>query len=122
MERNIQSHKDLKVWQESINLVLKVYEITTSFPHDEKFILTQQLKRAVVSVPSNIAEGFARKGNKELVQFLYVALGSLTEVETQLEISLRLKYISDITDLENQIKFIRVMLSSLIKSIKSKTP
>src|SRR5690606_24171257 len=119
-DNKINSHKDLKVWQESMNLVLEVYKITDSLPKNEDFILKPQLRRSVISIPSNISEGFGRKGNKELLQFLYIALDSLSELETQIEIVFRLRYIDNIEETVEKIKFIRVMLTKLIQSIKSK--
>ena len=113
----IQSHKDLKVWQESMDLVVMIYDITEQFPSKEAFGLTSQLRRASVSIPSNIAEGAGRKGGKEFSRFLYIALGSLSEVETQLEISQRLNYINNIEEINKRIYFIRNMLSNLIKSL-----
>lgn len=76
-------HKDLDVWKKSMDLVESIYKITQIFPDSEKFGLTTQMRRAVVSIPSNIAEGSARKGDKELIQFLHIAIGSLSELETQ---------------------------------------
>jgi four helix bundle protein len=76
-------HKDLDVWKKSMNLVVLIYDITSKFPSDERFGLTSQMRRAAVSIPSNIAEGAARKGDKEFIQFLMIALGSLSELETQ---------------------------------------
>jgi four helix bundle protein len=77
------NHKDLDVWKKSMNLVVLIYDITSKFPSDERFGLTSQMRRAAVSIPSNIAEGAARKGDKEFIQFLMIALGSLSELETQ---------------------------------------
>ena len=120
MENKIHSHKDLKVWQEAMDLVTNIYNIVQSFPEIEKFGLSSQMRRAAISIPSNIAEGFARQGNKELTHFLYIALGSLSEIETQLEIAFRLQYIQKIDEQTEKIKFIRILLSRLIKSIKLK--
>ena len=78
----IKSHKDLKVWQEAMNMVVIVYELSEKFPSKEVYGLTSQLRRASISIPSNIAEGAGRRGNKEFIRFLYIALGSLYEVET----------------------------------------
>ena len=114
----IKSHKDLKVWQESMNLVTKIYKVSEVFPRPEIYGLSSQIRRAAVSIPSNIAEGAGRKGENEFVRFLYIALGSLSEVETQLEISLRLNYIKDIEEINKNIYFIRNMLVNLIKSLK----
>ncbi|AZB21050.1 four helix bundle protein [Kaistella haifensis] len=120
MNNDIRSHKDLKVWQESMDLVTEIYRISDCFPENEKFGLTSQIRRCAISIPSNIAEGCARKGNRELLQFLYVSLGSLAELETQYEIAQNLKYIKESEEIRNKIIFIRIMLSNLIKSIKNK--
>ena len=104
------NHKDLDVWKKSMDLVEEIYTLTKSFPDDEKFGLTNQIRRAIVSVPSNIAEGAARKGDKEFLQFLYIALGSLSEVETQYLIAVRLKYSKENNDLEEKINDVRRMI------------
>lgn len=87
------THKDLDVWELGIKLVEVIYAFTKYFPKEEIYGLTSQLRRSAISVPSNIAEGYARAGNKELIHFLYIALGSLSELETQIIISINLKYI-----------------------------
>ena len=92
----MKSHKDLDVWKRSIVLVTEIYRITKTFPDDEKYGMINQMRRSAVSVPSNIAEGSARNSRKENIQFLYVALGSLSELETQLIISNNLEYISEV--------------------------
>ena len=115
--KKLNSHKDLKVWQESMTLVVVVYKATEDFPKHEIYGLTSQIRRATVSIPSNIAEGAGRRGNKEFIRFLYIALGSLSEVETQLEIAYRLKYLNELETINKRIYFIRKMLSSLIKSL-----
>lgn len=86
---------DLLVWQEAIQLVKMVYEVTAGFPRDELYGLTSQMRRAAVSVPSNIAEGAARFGTKEFLQFLAIARGSLSEIETQIIIANRLGFIGN---------------------------
>lgn len=82
----IESYRDLKVWQKSVNLVTEIYEITRSFSKEEIYTLASQLRRAAISVPSNIAEGWGRNSTKEYVHFLRIARGSLLELETQLVI------------------------------------
>ena len=116
---NIKTHKDLDVWKKSMDLVERVYRLTKSFPDSEKYGLTNQIRRCAVSVSSNIAEGAARNTDKEFVQFCYIALGSLSELETQLLIAERLKYSQNIDILENVVE-IRRMLLGLIKYLKSK--
>jgi len=91
----MKSFTELDVWQKSRELVKLVYQITLLFPKEEIYGLTNQLRRSVVSVPSNIAEGNGRQSNKETMHFLYIAKGSLYEVETQLYLSNDLEYISE---------------------------
>ena len=116
---NIKTHKDLDVWKKSMDLVERVYRRTERFPDSEKYGLINQIRRCAVSVSSNIAEGAARNTDKEFVQFCYIALGSLSELETQLLIAERLKYSQNIDILENVVE-IRRMLLGLIKYLKSK--
>lgn len=117
----MKTHKDLDVWKKSIALVTAMYQLTRSFPKDEIYGLIQQLRRSAVSIPSNIAEGAARHHKTEYVQFLYIALGSLSELETQWLISKNLEYLDEknynfINDLVQEI---RRMLLGLIKHLKS---
>ena len=93
--RKIRDYRDLIVWQQSRRLVKTVYEATRHFPKEELFGLTQQVRRAAVSVPSNIAEGYGRGSRKEYIRFLYTARGSLYEVQTQLVLAEDLGYLSD---------------------------
>jgi len=95
----IKTFKDLKVWQKGIELVREIYEITNTFPRDEQYGLSAQMKRAAISIPSNIAEGFRRRYVKEHKQFLSIALGSSAELETQIIIAKELGYIKDGQDL-----------------------
>ena len=93
---SIKSFHDLELWHKALDMVDAIYDLTEDFPKTEMFGLANQLKRAAVSVPSNIAEGSARNGTKELLHFLAIARGSLAEIETQLEISKRRKYGKDV--------------------------
>ena len=114
----MKSHKDLIVWQKSMDHVTAIYVATKSFPQDELFGIVSQMRRAAVSIPSNIAEGYGRLYDKETVKFLSNALGSASELETQLIISKDLGYmpIEDFQKLITQIEEIIRMLSALIKS------
>jgi four helix bundle protein len=90
----MKSFRELRVWQSSVNLVERVYDLTRSLPREELFGLSSQLRRGAVSIPSNIAEGHAREHLREYLHHLSIAQGSLAEVETQLELAARLKYLS----------------------------
>lgn len=92
---NVKTHKDLDVWRKSMDFVTKLYKTTAVFPKEEMYGLSSQMRRAAVSIPSNIAEGAARKSNKEFIQFLHIALGSTVEIETQLIVSKNLKFIDE---------------------------
>lgn len=112
------THKDLKVWQKSIDMVVEIYRTTSSLPKEELYGLTSQIRRASVSIPSNIAEGYGRFSEKELVRFLFISLGSASEVETQLIICYRLDYLQEkefnyLSQLNNEII---KMLAGLIRS------
>ena len=117
----IKSFTDLSAWKEAHKLVLMIYEATKGFPNEEKFGLVNQLRRAVVSISSNIAEGFSRNTNKEKVQFYYTALGSLTEVHNQSIIAKDVAYIDtrQFGKLMQQIITVNKLLSGLIKSAKN---
>ena len=116
----MRSHKDLIVWQKSMALVRRLYEVTRLFPHEEMFGLVSQMRRAAVSIPSNIAEGYGRIYDKERVNFLSIALGSASELETQLMISADLGYVNDAdgTELSSLNNEVILMLSSLIKGMR----
>lgn len=118
----IKTHKDLEVWKKSVSLVTSIYELTKSFPSDEIYGITNQIRRSAISIPSNIAEGSARKGDKEFIQFLYISLGSLSELETQLIIAKNLKYLSekDFNIISVHLKEIGKMLMGLIRFVKTK--
>jgi four helix bundle protein len=117
----MKTHKELNVWQESIKLVTLVYEKAKLFPKDEMFSLTSQIKRSAISVPSNISEGGARESDKEYLRFLFIAQGSLSELDTQLIIANNLNFLSnsDHTQIEERLVEIRKMLSGLINYRKN---
>ena len=110
--------ENLEVWKKSIILVKEVYTLVKLFPKEENYALSDQVRRSVVSIPSNIAEGSGRNSPKEFVQFLYIALGSINELETQLIIAKEIGYLKDIEEIRNKILEIKKMLNSLITSIK----
>lgn len=89
------TYKDLRVWQKADELAFEIYKMTKKFPKDEIYGLTSQLRRAVLSVPTNIVEGYARKGDKELARFVNISIGSLAEVEYLLTFAGRLQYVSN---------------------------
>lgn len=123
MENKIKNFTDLIVWQRGHSLVLNIYRITTNFPKEEKFGLTDQLRRASVSFTSNISEGFGRDKMNDKSHFYTMALGSLYEIQNQLYISKDLKYINvkEFDVLLNECTEISKMSSSLIKKVRSLT-
>mgnify|MGYP003852189529 CR=1 FL=1 len=114
------THKDLDVWNISIELVIELYKSTSDFPKSELFSLTQQIRRAVISIPSNISEGYGRGSVKERVRYLHIALGSQAEVETQLIICEKLGYLSStqFEHLDSMNKRVGQMLVKLIQAFK----
>lgn len=113
------NHKELDVWKKGMDLVEMVYSISNSFPEAERFGLTSQIRRAAISIPSNIAEGAARKSDKELLQFVSIALGSLAEIETQYLIAIRLGFLKidkSITCLINDEKQLLLGFRNYIKN------
>jgi four helix bundle protein len=120
----MKTHKDLEVWQASIDLAKEVYETTKTYPKEEAFGLVSQMRRCAVSIPSNIAEGAARNGRKEFLQFLHIALGSLSELDTQIEIS-RATGTGDASRLEHLLETttrVKMMTNGLIRSLKRSGP
>jgi len=117
----IKSFRDLDVWKLGMDIVVDVYEVTKSFPKEEVYGLISQMRRAAVSIASNIAEGFNRYHNKEYRQFLYIALGSCAELETQIEVSMSLGYItqSERDTIIEKLDHEGRMLKSLIKCLKA---
>ncbi len=118
----MKTHKDLDVWQAAIDLAKEVYETTRSYPEEEKFGLVSQMRRCAVSVPSNIAEGAARNSNKEFLHFLYIALGSISELDTQIEISkaVDIADVKKLQELQERVVRVRKLTSGLIRSLKHK--
>ena len=114
------NHKDLNVWKDSIELVKNIYLITSKFPKNEVYGLTSQIRRSAVSIPSNLAEGAARQTKKEFSQFIFIALGSLSELKTQLIIAKEIKFINnfEFNEINEKITLIRKMLLGLNKSLK----
>ena len=116
----MQNHKDLVVWKKSMELVTDIYKVTRDYPQDELFGIVSQMRRAAVSIPSNISEGYGRLYGKETVKFLSNARGSASELETQIIISRNLGFAADdkLVELQNQIAEILKMLSALIKTLE----
>jgi four helix bundle protein len=99
----VRKHHELKAWQEAMELVKEIYQVTRDFPKEEIYGLVSQMRHAAVSIPSNISEGAARGGDREFIQFLIIARGSLSELETQLLISHDLGYMRDVADIKERI-------------------
>ncbi len=114
-------HKKLDLWNAAMELAVAVYKITELFPKEERYSLTDQIRRAVSSVPGNVAEGAARQTKKEFINYLHMAQGSLSELDTHLELSRRLGYLAQEswTSLDKQVERIDKMLSGLIRHQKS---
>jgi four helix bundle protein len=115
----MRTYKELDVWKNGVELVKKVYIATSGFPKEEMYGLTSQIRRSVVSIPSNIAEGSARNSTGEFIQFLYIALGSAAELETQLIITKDLGFLKDLSLFEDLEK-IKAQLINLIKVLKNR--
>lgn len=117
----MKSYRDLIVWQKAIILVTEVYTLTKTFPDDEKFGLTSQIRRSVISIPSNIAEGYGRNYTKDYIRFLQIARGSLFECQTQIEIACKLNYL-DVSNIKQVSEYgleIEKMLNSLINKLSA---
>jgi four helix bundle protein len=115
----VRTHKDLDVWKKAVVFVTDIYKATNSFPSSELYGLTSQIRRAAVSVPSNISEGAARKSKTEFKQFLFIALSSAAELETQIIIAGNLQYldINYVKTLTEELSSISKMIQGLIKSL-----
>ena len=118
----MKSHKDLDVWKKAILMSARMYEILEEFPTEERYGLSSQMKRASVSVASNIAEGAARQSGKEFIHFLFIALGSASELDTQIEISKLIfrkeSFIEELDEIQQEMKDISKMIYGLINSVK----
>ncbi len=115
-QKKVKSYRDLLIWRKAIELVKEVYLLTKKFPQSERFALSDQIRRAAVSIPLNIAEGQARQHSKEFRQFLYVALGSLAELDTGLTIAVELSYMSG-NVVDARIIELRKMLNGLLSKL-----
>ena len=115
----LKNYKELKVWQKAYQLCLRIYEITKNFPKEERYGLVSQIRRSAISVPSNIAEGYGRHSRNEYIRFLQIALGSLFELQTQLEIAANLGYLKkeEFDVLYESTREVERMLSVLIKRL-----
>lgn len=122
MNATFKSHRDLEVWQRSMRLAKRIYQVTQKFPRDERFGLTNQLRRAAVSVPSNLAEGHARFGSGEFSRFISITMGSVAELETQILLSRELGYVDAAVaeDVLGELDGIGKMLRGLAKSIQKR--
>ncbi len=118
----VKTHKDLEVWRESMELVTSIYQVKKTLPDDEKFVLISQLRRSSVSIPSNITEGAARNSKKDFIKFLYYALGSASELDTQLLITKNLQLIADETYIQITVRLesISRMIIGLLRSIEKR--
>jgi len=114
------THRDLHAWREAMSLVEMVYRATASFPRTELFGLVNQIRRCAISIPSNIAEGAARNSTREWVQFLGVSCGSLSELETQLELAIRLGYLEANTDATRQTNRVGRIVRALRNTLREK--
>ena len=119
MAEGVTNFKDLKIWKTAIELVKKVYMVSSKLPKEEMYGLTSQMRRSAVSIPSNVAEGFRRQHNNEFKQFLYIALGSCAELETQMIIAEELGYIDKGQTRQSfeDLDYICRMTSNLIKTL-----
>ena len=123
-DKKPKSYRDLIVWQKSVQLTKRIYEVTGKFPRPEQFGLVAQLRRAAVSVPSNIAEGQARRRPAEFIRFISYSEGSIAEIDTQLVVSINLGFCStgEVQDLFQSIVELQMMLSGLRRKLSGPTP
>ena len=118
----MKTFRELIVWQKSMSFVTEIYKITKAFPDDEKYGITSQIRRSAISTPSNIAEGYGRSGLKDYLRFLNISMASLFELQTQLEISYNLEFVTKFKfeKLFELSREIERMLSSLIRKLKER--
>lgn len=116
-------HKRLDAWKQAVALVTEIYRSTKGFPNEERYALVDQMKRAAVSVPSNIAEGAARQTSKEFAQFLHMARGSLSELDTQIEIAAQIGYLAPEhrERLDSGVASVSRLLSGLLRSVQRRS-
>ena len=117
----IKSYKDLLIWQKGIEIVCMTYQLVSSFPKDELYALSSQIKRSLVSIPSNIAEGYGRQSTQSYIQFIRIARGSLCELETQLLVAKKLDFINDeklFLELSTQIIEESKMINSFLNKLE----
>jgi four helix bundle protein len=119
MAEKVKSYKELKIWQKAIALVKFVYQITQKFPREERYVLTDQVRRAAISIPSNIAEGQTRQHTAEFRQFLFISLGSLAELDTQLILAKELGYMNEVglSQFDSKSSELRKMIWTLISRL-----
>ena len=120
--RNERPHKRLDLWKQAVEMVVQVYEVTNEFPREEIYGLTAQLRRAAVSVPSNISEGLTRRSVADKLHFLNISQASLSEIDTQTEIAMRLGFLSEekFTIVQDRLIHVQRLLGGLIRSIVAK--
>ncbi len=119
LRHKVKTYRDLLVWQKAMQLVTQIYSITKNLPREELYGLTSQIRRSSVSIPSNIAEGYGRNSRNDYLRFLQISIGSLFELQTQLEICLNLKYLpeNNHSEIYEQSREVERMLSSLIRKL-----
>jgi len=118
----LKNFRELKVWDKSYNLCVKIYRITRKFPLEERYVLTSQIRKSALSVPSNIAEGYGRKTKADYVRILYIAYGSVCELDTQVLLAGDLNYLQTNVrnDLNQDISEVEIMLKALIRSLEKR--
>ncbi len=123
MSDTIRSHKELIVWQKSMDLVAATYHLTENFPQREMYTLAAQMRKAAVSIPSNIAEGRSRSTRKDFIHFLRMAYGSVSELETQLLIAKRLSFVNlhEYTSCDSLLSEVSRMLHAMIKKLEARS-